>query len=269
MTDSKTEADSRQGVFAEIEDGGLGWITIQREKVLNALNREVLGVLKEAVRSLEEDSAVRVIVVRGGGEKAFVAGADIGEMAGMDPLEARRFSRLGQEVLETIERCGKPVVAMVQGFALGGGLELALACHLRVASTRARFGLPEVGLGLIPGFGGAGRLVRLAGLGVAREWVLTGGHFSAEEAHRVGVVNRLVEPGELESETRKLAALLASRGPVAQALALDVLRRGLEAGQSEGQRAEADAFGLVFSSEDMREGTRAFLEKRKPSFPGR
>ncbi|KAA3605212.1 MAG: crotonase [Planctomycetota bacterium] len=248
---------------------GIANLMIQRPKVLNALNSEVLDELALAMEALAADPEIKVIVLSGGGEKAFVAGADIAEMAEFEALEARDFSRLGQATLNMVEDCPKPVIAMIQGFALGGGLELALACHLRVASTKARLGLPEVGLGLLPGFGGTQRLSRLAGPGLAREWILTGDHFSAEEAHRVGVVNRLVEPEKLTEATVALAKTLASRGPVAMQLALECIRRGQEGSQSEGEASEADAFGMVFTTRDMREGTKAFMEKRKADFQGR
>lgn len=260
---------ARGCVRAEVVDGAIGRIAVDRPQVLNALNREVLAELEEALDRMLADEAVRVIVLCGGGEKAFVAGADIAEMAAFTPLEARHFSRAGQAVLSRIEQSPRPVLAMIQGYALGGGLELALACHLRVASTKARLGLPEVGLGLLPGFGGTQRLARLCGAGVAREWILTGDQFSAEEAHRAGIVNRLAEPEKLWDVTRDLALKIACRGPVALRLALEAVRRGLETGQAEGERLESDAFGLVFSTEDAREGTRAFLEKRPARFRGR
>ena len=252
-----------------IDESGIAWLRIDRPEVLNALDSEVLDELAEAMEVLAGADEVRVIVIAGGGEKAFVAGADIAEMADLTALEARDFARLGQATFDMVESCPKPVIAMIQGFALGGGLELALACHLRVASTRAKLGFPEVGLGLVPGFAGTQRMCRLAGAGVAREWVLSGTHFTAEEAHRVGVVNRVVEPEQLEAATTELARQLASRGPVALQLALEVIRRGLEGGQHAGENTEADAFALVFTTEDMREGTKAFLEKRDPDFQGR
>ena len=275
MSEQSPTAAGEGGEIIELQhlevgfEEGIARVVIQRPKALNALNTEVLVELDLVLDELAVDEAVRVIVLSGGGGKAFVAGADIAEMAEMDPLEARAFSRMGQAVLDQIEGCPKPVIAMIQGFALGGGLELALACHLRTASTAAKLGLPEVGLGLIPGFGGTQRLMRLAGAGVAREWVLTAEHFPAEEAWRVGIVNRLFAPEELEEGTLALARRIASQGGAAQALALEVMRRGLETGQGEGENTESDAFGLVFATKDRHEGIRAFLEKRKPSFQGR
>lgn len=269
VTTDQDEVIEFEHLAIEMLEDGIARLVIERPKVLNALNSDVLEELSIAIEALVATEEIKVIIVAGGGDKAFIAGADIAEMANMNSLEARDFSLLGQEVLSKIECCPKPVIAMIQGFALGGGMELALACHLRVASTKARLGLPEVGLGLIPGFGGTQRLTRLCGVGIAREWVLSGDHFPAAEAHRVGVVNRLVEPEELEASTLKLAQTLGSRGPVALQMALDVIRRGLETGQAEGEATEADAFGLIFSSEDMREGTKAFLEKRAAQFRGR
>ncbi len=275
MSEQSPAAAGEGGEIIELQhlevgfEEGIARVVIQRPKALNALNTEVLVELDLVLDELAVDETVRVIVLSGGGDKAFVAGADIAEMAEMEPLEARAFSRMGQAVLDQIEGCPKPVIAMIQGYALGGGLELALACHLRVASTAAKLGLPEVGLGLIPGFGGTQRLMRLAGAGVAREWVLTAEHFPAEEAWRVGIVNRLFAPEELEEGTLALARRIASQGGAAQALALEVMRRGLETGQGEGENTESDAFGLVFATKDRHEGIRAFLEKRKPSFQGR
>ncbi|RMH01366.1 MAG: hypothetical protein D6702_11645, partial [Planctomycetota bacterium] len=259
------EEDFRFLALDTVEDG-IARITIERPKALNALNSELLDELHDAVVLLAFAPEVRVILITGAGDKAFVAGADIAEMADLGPLDARSFSHAGQSCFDTIEQCPKPVIAMINGYALGGGLELALACHLRVAATTARLGLPETSLGLIPGFGGTQRLARLAGPGVAREWILTAEMFPAEEAHRVGVVNRVAAPEDLLAATLTLARTLASRAPLAQKAALEVIRTGLQVGQTEGENAEADAFGLVFATEDMREGVQAFLEKRQADF---
>ncbi len=269
LADGEEAVEIFENLEIELDEDGIAVLKVNRPKALNALNGEVLEELREAVVELAFDDEVKVIVITGAGDKAFVAGADIAEMADFHPLEARGFSHHGQSAFATIEECPKPVIAMINGFALGGGLELALACHLRTASTKAKLGLPETSLGLIPGFGGTQRLTRLAGVGVAREWVLTADMYSAEEAHRVGVVNRVAEPDQLWETTRKLAKTIASRGPLAQRMALEVIRTGLQTGQTEGETAESDAFGLVFSTEDMKEGTAAFLEKRGAEFTGR
>ncbi len=266
MTEELEQESEVESVLVEMLEGGIAKIIVNRSQSLNALNMDVLEDLRAAIVDCAQDEDVRAVILTGSGDKAFVAGADIAEMADLTPLEARDFSHLGQDAFATIEACPKPVIAMIQGFALGGGLELAMACHLRVASTRAKLGLPETSLGLIPGFGGTQRLTQLAGAGVAREWILTADIYSAEEAHRVGVVNRLVEPEQLEEATLALATTLASRGPLALHSALETIRFGLDCGQSEGESAEADRFGLLFSNEEMREGTRAFLDKRKPQW---
>jgi enoyl-CoA hydratase len=262
-------APAWENLQVELVEDGIARITIDRPAALNALNGELLEELREAMVELAFEDEVRVILITGAGEKAFVAGADIAEMAELEPLEARGFSQHGQHTFAVVEECPKPVIAMINGFALGGGLELALACHLRVASSRAKLGLPETSLGLIPGFGGTQRLARLAGVGVAREWILTASMYGADEALAAGVVNRVVEPEALEETCLELARTIAQRGPVALRLALEVIRTGLQTGQTEGEAAESDAFGLVFSTEDMKEGTAAFLEKRAPEFEGR
>jgi enoyl-CoA hydratase len=248
------------------KSGGIAVVQVNRPKVLNALNAETIGELACVFAGFEKDAEVRGVILTGAGEKAFVAGADISELARQTPLEGQRNARLGQELLDRIDRLGKPVIAAINGFALGGGLELALACTLRTASETARLGLPEVSLGIIPGYGGTQRLSRIAGVGVAREWILTGEHFPAAEAYRVGVVNRLFPAAELLSDTRKMLETILSRGPIAVRFALDAIRRGADADLASGLAIEADLFGLISSSEDMREGMRAFLEKRKADF---
>ena len=250
-------------------DDGIALVTVNRPKVLNALNAQTLGELGACFDALRDDAAVRGVVVTGSGEKAFVAGADINELAKMKALEAKGVAFFGQQVFARLEKLGKPSIAMVNGFALGGGCELALACSLRTASKSARFGLPEVSLGIIPGYGGTQRLARIAGPGVAREWILTADMVGAEEAWRVGVVNRLFEPAELKEGTFKLMRTILSRGPVALRLALETIARGMNMSQQEGEIIETDMFGLASTSEDMREGMQAFLEKRKPVFTGR
>jgi enoyl-CoA hydratase len=249
---------------------GIGVVTVNRPKVMNALNAETLRELAHAFDALEADPAVRAVVVTGAGEKAFVAGADINELKAMETaMDAKALAFFGQQVFARLERMTKPSVAMVNGFALGGGCELALACTLRTASKTARLGLPEVSLGIIPGYGGTQRLARIAGPGVAREWVLTGDLYGAEEAWRVGVVNRLFEPAELREGTWKLVRTILSRGPVAVRLALETIRRGTNMSQAEGEVIESDMFGLASTTADMREGMAAFLEKRPAKFVGR
>ena len=251
------------------KSGAIATVTVNRPKVLNALNEKTLTELAAAFDALEADASVRLLVVTGAGEKAFVAGADINELAKMEALQAKDKAFFGQQVFARLERSSKPSIAMINGFALGGGCELALACTLRTASRGAKLGLPETSLGIIPGYGGTQRLARIAGPGVAREWVLTGEVVSAEDAWRVGVVNRLFAPEELREGTLALAATILSRGPVAIRLALETIRRGLGTTQADGEVIEADMFGLASTTADMREGMAAFLEKRKPSFQGR
>ena len=249
-------------------DDGVALVTVNRPTKLNALNAQTLGEMVHAFDALQADASVKGVVITGAGEKAFIAGADINELAKMKPLEAKALAHHGQQVLARLERMGKPTIAMVNGFALGGGCELALACTLRTAAKTAKLGLPEVSLGIIPGYGGTQRLARIAGPGVAREWILTGDMISAEEAWRVGVINRLFEPAELRDGTMKLMRTILSRSPVAVRLAIETIARGLNMSQQEGELIETDMFGLAATSDDMREGMAAFLEKRKPNFRG-
>ncbi len=259
---------SYQNLLLEVA-GGVATLTINRPDKLNALNTSTLNEMEQAFEHCRTSESVRVLIVTGAGEKAFVAGADIRELAQMTPLSAKELAYRGQQVLARVEHMGKPTVAMINGFALGGGLELALACNLRTAATTARLGLPEVSLGIIPGYGGTQRLSRVAGPAVAREWILTGDQFSAEEAHRVGVVNRVFPPAELRAGTMKLVESILTRGPVALRFALEAINRGANIPQREGEILECDLFGLAASTEDMREGMAAFLEKRKPNFKGK
>ena len=244
-------------------------LTINRPKVLNALNMATLRELRTALTALQQDPAVRCVVITGAGDKSFVAGADINEFAGLSPAGGREQARLGQEVFALIERLGKPVVAAINGYALGGGCELAMACTLRIAADTARLGQPEINLGLIPGYAGTQRLSRLIGTGRALELLLTGDQVSAAEAHRLGLVNRVVAAADLMSEARALAATLAGKAPLAVEFILDAVHRGVQLPLRDGEALEATLFGLVASSEDMREGTRAFLDKRKPEFKGK
>ena len=248
--------------------GAVHAVTINRPDKLNALNRETLNELTIAFAQAAQDDAVRVVVLAGAGEKAFVAGADIVQMSGYTPVQAQAFSRAGQQLMTSIERLRKPVIARIQGFALGGGLELALACHLRVASEKARLGQPEINLGLIPGFGGTQRLLRVAGRGAALELCLTGTPITAQRAFELGIVNRVVAPEALDATVDALADQLAAAAPLAAAGILDAVLNGGETAIDQGLALETQAFALAFSTEDMREGTAAFLEKRKAVFRG-
>jgi enoyl-CoA hydratase len=241
------------------------FLTVHRPRVLNALDRATVLELGEAVRLAAEDGAVRAVVLTGSGEKAFVAGADIAELARLSPLEARAAAETAHGVFDRIERLGKPVIAAVNGYALGGGCELAMACAFRIASETAVFGQPEVKLGLIPGFGGTRRLPRLAGSGRALEMLLTGEPIGAEEALRIGLVNRVVPGAELLGTAESVARKIAANAPGAVRLCLEAARRGEDAGAAS---LEVALFALCFSTRDMREGTRAFLEKRAAQFQG-
>jgi len=245
------------------------WIVVNRPEKRNALDRGTIAAIAAAAESAIADPATRVLIVTGAGEKAFVAGADIEEMSRMSALEAQAFSREFQACLDRIERSPKPVIAAINGWALGGGCELALACHIRIARASAKLGQPEVGLGLIPGAGGTQRLPRIVGRGRALEWILGGDTMDATEAHRIGLVNRVVEPQRLRDEAEALAARIASQSPAAVGRALEAVVAGQDLPLAEALRLEAALFGLCFATDDMREGTRAFLEKRKPSFAGR
>jgi enoyl-CoA hydratase len=248
---------------------GIATVTITRPEKLNALDDLTIGELGQLVARIREDDDVKGVIVTGSGDRAFVAGADIAELATLSPLEAVEVSRRGQLVFREIELLRKPVVAAINGFALGGGCELALACHLRLATPRARFGQPEVKLGLLPGYGGTVRLARIVGKGRALEIILTGAMILAEEAYRIGLVNRLVEAESLLHEARSLLLTILANGPIAVGLALESTSRGLEMPLDQALALEANFFGLLAATEDMREGTRAFLERREPTFRGR
>lgn len=250
-------------------DADVAIVTIDREDKLNALNAEVVAEIGDVFSSLRDDDKVRGVILTGAGDKAFVAGADIGELATMDPLSGVRVSRDGQEVFRSIERFPKPVLAAVGGFALGGGCELALACHMRLASENARFGLPEVRLGIIPGYGGTIRLARLVGLGRAIELTLTGDMVDAERARDIGLVSAVVPKDALLDEAKTLIRKVTKNGPVAVRMALESIYRGLDTATAEALDFESSLFGLLASTDDMREGMEAFLEKRKPDFKGR
>ena len=265
---SSLKLDNLENLLID-RDGAVAIITINRPKVLNALNTQTMDELRRTILALKHDDGVRAVILTGAGEKSFVAGADINELAVQTPAGGREHALRGQHVLDLIENMGKPVVAAVNGFALGGGCELAMACTLRIASDTARFGQPEINLGIIPGYAGTQRLARLTGAGRALELLLTGDHVTAQEAHRLGLVNRVVPAADLMSEARKLAAALASKAPLAVRYIMDAVNKGSQMTLPEAQVFEATLFGLVASTEDMREGTRAFLEKRKPGFKGK
>jgi enoyl-CoA hydratase len=250
-------------------DSGVAILTVNRPKVLNALNTQTLDELRRAILELKHDDSVRAVVLTGAGEKSFIAGADINELATQTPTTGREHAIAGQHVLDLIEHMGKPVIAAINGYALGGGCELAMACTIRLAADTAKLGQPEINLGLIPGYAGTQRLARLVGKGRALELLLTGDQISAQEAHRLGLVNRVVPAADLMAEAKKLAASLASKAPIAVRYILEAVHKGVEMPFQQAQIFEATLFGLVASTEDMREGTKAFLEKRKAEFKGR
>jgi enoyl-CoA hydratase len=258
-----------QNLRFEVQDG-CATITVSREKVLNALDARTLDELEDAIGRVEDEAGVKGAIIIGAGEKAFVAGADIQALAECrDPRQATATAERGQRLTRKIEVCSKPVIACVNGFALGGGLELALACHFRYASKNAKVGLPEVKLGLIPGYGGTQRLPREVGRGRALELILTGEPIDAEEALKIGLVNKVLETrDQLLEAARKTIGAIASRGPVAVKTAIRVVDMGLEVGIERGLAVEAAAFGAIGVSEDAKEGTRAFLEKRPAKFAG-
>ena len=249
-------------------DGAVLQVTINRPDKLNALNTQTVTELDQAMDAARTDAEVRVIILTGAGEKSFVAGADINELAVQSPVSGREHARAGQAVFDRIERLGKPVIAAINGFALGGGCELAMACTLRIAADHAKLGQPEINLGLIPGYAGSQRLPRLVGRGRALELLLLGAPIPADEAWRIGLVNKVVPGGQLMTETRALAQQLAAKAPIAVRYILDAVAGGLEMSFADAQTYEATLFGLIATTEDMREGTRAFLDKRKPAFRG-
>lgn len=249
--------------------GSIRLVTLNRPDKLNALNRETLAELHQAFEDAANDASVRVVVLTGAGPKAFVAGADIAEMEGLSPVQARDFSRFGQKLMVRIEQLGKPVIAMINGFALGGGMELALCCHLRIAADSAKLGQPEINLGLVPGFGGTQRLLRLAGRAAALELCLLGQPIDAARALTLKLVTQVVPAAELESTVMAIAGQLANAAPQALRGILDAVLIGGEAGLETGLEFETQAFAIAFSTEDMKEGTGAFLARRKAQFTGR
>jgi enoyl-CoA hydratase len=250
-------------------DGAVAIITVNRPAVLNALDAATLDLLHRTLLDMQHDEGVRVVVVTGAGGKSFVAGADINELAVQTPVGGREHALEGQRVFELIENLGKPVIAAINGYALGGGCEMAMACTVRIAAETARIGLPEITLGMLPGYAGTQRLARLVGKGRAMELILTGTPISADEAARIGLVNRVVPGSDLMTEVRALAAQWAAHAPIAMRYILTAINQGLEMPFAEACLFEATLFGLAASTEDMKEGTRAFLEKRKPRFTGR
>ena len=257
-----------ENVLYEKRDG-IAYVTINRPKALNALNTPTWKDLRTAFEDARDDTAVRGVILTGAGDKAFIAGADITELATLAAFDAQQASRLGQGVLDLIESLGKPVIAAVNGFALGGGCETAIACTLRIAVERASFGQPEVKLGLLPGGGGTQRLPRLVGKGRALQLILSGDMIDAQEAWRIGLVNEIVPAADLIARSEAILKQIASNAPIAVKLALEATHRGLETSQDEGMLLEASYFGLCAATEDKKEGTKAFLERRAPQFRGR
>ena len=249
--------------------GAIASVTVNRPKVLNALNTPTWVDLRTAFEDARDDDAVRGVILTGAGDKAFIAGADIGELAHASAVEAEQASRFGQEVLELVENLGKPVIAAVNGFALGGGCETAMACTIRIAVDTARFGQPEVKLGLLPGGGGTQRLPRLVGKGRALQLILSGGMISAQEAYRIGLVNEIVPAANLIARAEEILNQISANAPVAVRLSLEAVNKGMDTSQSEGFALEASYFGLCAATDDKKEGTAAFLEKRAPQFHGR
>ena len=257
-----------QNILCAVENG-IATITINRPKALNALNLDTVTELKDAIEKIAVDKAVKVVVITGAGEKSFVAGADIKEMATKTPAEGREWGQFGQNVFTEIENMPQPVIAAINGFCLGGGCELSCACDIRYAAENAKFGQPEVGLGITPGFGGTQRLTRVVGRGQAKELIYTGGMIGAEEAKAIGLVNKVVPQEELMPTVLKLAGKIAKNAPVAVQLSKAAINRGINCDVVTGIAYEAEVFGLCFSTTDQKEGMAAFVEKRKPTFEGK
>jgi enoyl-CoA hydratase/carnithine racemase len=267
-TASPTTALTLANVLYE-KKGAIAYVTVNRPKVLNAMNTPTWKDLRTAFEDARDDTAIRGVILTGAGNKAFIAGADIGELAHVAAFEAEQSSRFGQEVLDLIENLGKPVIAAVNGFALGGGCETAMACTIRLAVDTAKFGQPEVTLGLVPGGGGTQRLPRLVGKGRALQLILSGEMVSAQEAYRIGLVNEIVPAADLVTRAEAILNKIASNAPIAVKFALEAANKGLETSQDEGLLLEASYFGLCAATEDKKEGMTAFLEKRAPRFQGR
>jgi enoyl-CoA hydratase len=265
---SSSAVPTLENLLYEKKDG-IAYVTLNRPKVLNALNKATWGDLRAAFEDARDDATVRGVILTGAGDKAFIAGADISELATAGAVQAEESSRYGQEVLNLVENLGKPVIAAVNGFALGGGCETAMACTIRVAAEHAKFGQPEVALGLIPGGGGTQRLPRLVGKGRALQLILSGEIISAQEAYRIGLVNEVVPATELITRAEAILKRIFSNAPLAVKFSLEAVNKGMETSQSEGLSLEASFFGLCAGTEDKREGTQAFLQKRRPQFQGR
>lgn len=259
---------SYENLLYEKKDG-IAYITFNRPKVLNALNRKTVEELQHVLVDARDDAAVRVLILTGSGEKAFVAGADINELAQQTPVHGKEFSLFGQGVFHLLETLGKPSICVINGFALGGGCELALCCSIRLASKTAKLGQPEVKLGILPGYGGSQRMARLCGKGAAHELCLTGEIITAEEAQRIGLVNHVYEPAELLPAAEAMARKIIEKAPLAVKYCMEAIERGVEMPLEEGLFLEATLFGLCCATEDMREGTKAFLEKRAAQFRGK
>ncbi len=259
-------AENYEHLLVETESDGIAVVTVNRPDKMNALNSDLLDELDQVFAGLESDTEVKAVIVTGAGDKAFVAGADIKELGQLDQKSGRDTSRKGQQIFDRIESFQKPVVAVVNGYALGGGAELAMACHIRIATDNAVFGLPEVSLGLIPGYGGTQRLPQLVGRGKALEMILSGGMIKAGEALQYGLVNKIAESGDPLNEARQMLAQMLKHGPIALSMAIQAIN---SAGSDNGYDVEADCFGQLCNTDDFKEGTSAFLEKRKPDFQGR
>src|SRR6201987_2538877 len=267
MSTTTTELNLETVSYAK--KGAIAYITLNRPKVLNALSKRTWEDLRAAFEDAKADASVRGVILTGAGDKAFIAGADISELAHVDAYDAEESSRFGQGVLDLIENLGKPVIAAINGFALGGGCETAMACTIRIAAEHAKFGQPEVKLGLLPGGGGTQRLPRLVGKGRALQLTLTGETISEQEAYRIGLVNEVVAAASLIERAETVLKQIMANAPIAVKFSLEAANKGLETGQSEGLALEASYFGICAATEDKKEGTAAFLEKRAPQFRGR
>ncbi|KJS80951.1 MAG: crotonase [Peptococcaceae bacterium BICA1-8] len=260
-------SEDRNVLFEKIE--GIGFITINRPKALNALNVDVFNELSPLLDDISKDSSVRVVIITGSGEKAFIAGADITYMLPMSSPQGKAWGEIGQGVFKKIENLPQPVIAAINGFALGGGCELAMSCDIRIASQKAKFGQPEVGLGIIPGFAGTQRLPRLVGKGKAKELLFTGDMINADEAFRIGLVNKVVPPEELMDAAQEMAKKIMKHGPYAVQLCKEAVNVGMEVDLETGSKYEGTLFGITCATEDKQEGMTAFVEKRKPNFTGK